>query len=222
MHLSKLTERYSVDGKNVVDVGCGEGEFASALAAKNANVTGIEIDSSKVAHARELHPNGIQFLVGKADNILVEDNSTDLITFMFSMHHVPAQEQGFALEECLRCLKSGGRLHVVEPDIVGPMTTVVKHVEDETEVRTNTQKLLDQLEDKGQFRLIEKTSYDLVRSYRDFDEIVESIVMVDEARASKLPEVRSEMEQTFLEEAEQTEQGNMLSQPCIMHHFEKL
>ena len=118
MHLSKLVELFPLEGKRVIDVGCGEGSFAAAMAAQGATVTGLEIDSAKVTRARRQFSNSAEFLVGKADHLLKNDESTDLITFMFSMHHVPVTEQCAGIDECLRCLKPGGRLHVVEPDIV--------------------------------------------------------------------------------------------------------
>jgi len=46
-----------VAGARVLDVGCGEGRFASALAAAGAQVTGIDVASEPLRRAAERDPS---------------------------------------------------------------------------------------------------------------------------------------------------------------------
>jgi 2-polyprenyl-3-methyl-5-hydroxy-6-metoxy-1,4-benzoquinol methylase len=47
-----------IDGRQVLDAGCGEGYFARALAARGAHVTGIDLSSRLIALARARDPGG--------------------------------------------------------------------------------------------------------------------------------------------------------------------
>jgi trans-aconitate methyltransferase len=46
----------AVPGERVLDLGCGTGELASALAALGIEVCGIDADAAMIAQARALHP----------------------------------------------------------------------------------------------------------------------------------------------------------------------
>lgn len=56
-------------GDRAVDLYCGVGLFASALAARGAQVTGIEVSRPAIAHARLNVPNG-RFHAGRVDRLL--------------------------------------------------------------------------------------------------------------------------------------------------------
>ena len=111
-------------------------------------------------------------------------------------------------------------MHVAEPHIEGAMTSVVSHVEDETAVRTQTQRFLETLPQDFPISLVTKVRYNLDRVYPNFRAVIDSVVMVDEQRKEKLPPVCEAMEETFNAVAKGVDGGYLLSQPCIMHHFE--
>lgn len=219
-HLNHLARSVDLQGLSVVDIGAGDGSFAGSMSDRGAKVTGIEIDSEKVDRANSLHGKKAEFLVGTAETLPLEDNTVDLFTFIFSMHHVPLDLHVQATQELARCLRKGGRVHFVEPDVEGPMTEVVTHVEDETKVRSQTQIFLNLLSETGKFTLLEHYQYDIERTYADFGAVVKSIVMVDPARAARLPAVQEEMENTFHSVSVKTTEGYSLLQPCNLHHFE--
>ena len=107
-HLEELLKLYPLERTHVIDVGSGDGKIAAAMARHGATVTGIEIDKSKVAHATWLHGDVASFLVGRGESIPLDDKCADIITFFFSMHHVPSTLQNAAIEDALRCLRPGG------------------------------------------------------------------------------------------------------------------
>lgn len=47
-----------VEGKSVLDIGCGEGRYARKLANLGAFITGIDPVPAFVRYAKQLHPEG--------------------------------------------------------------------------------------------------------------------------------------------------------------------
>src|SRR5579859_3511605 len=77
-------------GKDIVDVGCGAGALVRELAALGARVTGIEISESQLAAAVARDGDtGARYLVGRAQELPLDDGAADVVVFMRSLHHVP-------------------------------------------------------------------------------------------------------------------------------------
>lgn len=221
-HLDHLTSLIDLDGLAIVDVGAGDGKFARAFAKHGARVTGIEIDDAKVAIAKQAAHPDVRILLGRGEDLPIEDGLADLVCFMFSFHHVPDALQEAALAEAWRVLKPGGRLHVTEPRPGGPMSEVMAPLDDETEVRTKSQARLDRLADQGRFQACSKVDYPIGRATPDFETYLKSLIAVDPRRATKLPEARTQMEAAFARLGVRTDEGILLEQPCVAYHFEKI
>lgn len=221
-HLDHLTSLIDLDGLSVVDVGAGDGKFARAFARRGAEVTGIEIDDAKVEIAKRAAHANVRILLGRGEDLPLDDRSADLACFMFSFHHVPEALQGAALDEAWRVLKPKARLHVVEPRPGGPMSQVLAPLDDETEVRTKSQARLDVLAEKGRFSLRSKIDYAMAFIVPDFEGYVFGMIAVDPRRAVKLPSVKSEMEAAFDRVGKRTDDGIALEEPCVAYHFEKI
>ncbi|MCR9125201.1 MAG: class I SAM-dependent methyltransferase [Rhodobacteraceae bacterium] len=220
-HLERLAGLVDPRGLDVVDVGAGTGAFAAALAGAGARVTGIEVEAEKVARARAAHGAVARFLQGCGEDLPLPDGSADLVCFMFSLHHVPAADQPAALAEAARVLRPGGRLHVVEPDVTGPMTSVVRLIDDETEVREATAAFLDALSAGPAWRADARFGYTLVRSYRDFDALAQSVVLTDPSRAAGFEARRAAMQAQFDRVAVPGADGYTLAQPCTARHLRR-
>lgn len=221
-HLDHLTSLVDLKGLSVVDVGAGDGKFARAFARRGAEVIGIEIDDEKVEIAKLAAHPGVAILLGRGEDLPLDDRSADLVCFMFSFHHVPSALQDRALEEAWRVLRPGGRLHVLEPLPGGPMSEVMQPLDDETEVRTRSQARLDRLADCGRFALLSKTDYAVSYKSANFESYLSDIIAVDPRRAEKLPAVRAGMAATFDRLGKKTEDGVLLEQPCIAYHFKRV
>jgi len=220
-HMSILTGLCALNGLHVLDVGAGSGTFARQLADAGAIVKGIEIEADKVEAARQKSEGRFEVLEGRAESLPVPSGSQDLVCFMFSMHHVPLGLQPKALEEARRVLKDGGRLHVVDPRPFGPMADVVAFVEDETEVRTETQSWLDAIGAEDSFARLAQRDYVLEQRFRDFPALVATVVAVDPARAERLSSVEAEMRAAFDTHGTKGSDGTVnLTQPCVAYHFE--
>ena len=124
----------SVAGLKVVDVGCGEGQVAKALAERGATVVGYD---PFIAPTEWIACGQGRYRLDKAsaDAIPEPDGSADLVLFVFSLHHVPGIQLDGALAEARRLLRPSGRLCVSEPLAEGPTQYVMELYHDETAVR---------------------------------------------------------------------------------------
>lgn len=220
-HLDHLTSLVDLNGSIVVDIGAGDGKFARAFAKRGARVIGIEIDDEKIRIARQAHHPNVEIRLGRGENLPLDDSLVDLACFMFSFHHIPLDLQDRALTEAHRVLGSGGRLHVLEPRPGGPMSEVMRPLDDETLVRTESQARLDRLDGQRAFSLASKVDYEMITRSADFQTYLEGVVAVDPRRAALLPEVRDEMQATFDRLGRKIADGVELPQPCVAYHFQK-
>ncbi len=218
-HVARLMRLTPIADCTVIDVGCGLGALVRALAEQGAVATGVEISAEKVADA-EAHPKvGTErYVVGTGEQLPADDGSADLITYVFSLHHVPVDLQEAALAEAHRVLRPGGRLHMVDPLPEGPSTEVMRPIEDEDEVRRATHARMDRIDGKL-WTLVEKSTYTIDRPYADLDEYLESVVLVDPSRAERLPETKEMLADLFAEWAVRRDGLFWLSQPCVLFHL---
>lgn len=110
----ELHEYSSFSGKNVLDVGCGNGYILSKYATNGANTFGIDITEIGVELSKkrfQLESLQGDFRVADAQNLPYEDNFFDCVCSMGVLHHVPDTKKG--IEEIYRVLKPGGRLIVM-------------------------------------------------------------------------------------------------------------
>lgn len=78
-----------VRGKRVLDLGCGDGRFALALAPLAAAVEGLDQDSESIASAkakarRSALPN-VRFSVGAAQRLPYEDGAFDVVILSWTL-----------------------------------------------------------------------------------------------------------------------------------------
>jgi len=99
-------------GKDVLDVGCGGGILAEAMARAGARVTGIDL-SDKPLRVAELHllESGLAVhyeKISAEEKAQTHPNQFDLVTCMELLEHVP--EPSSTVAACARLAKPGGRV----------------------------------------------------------------------------------------------------------------
>ena len=98
-------------GQRVLDVGCGGGILADAMARKGATVLGIDLSSKslKVAqlHALEAQTNGVEYREVSAEALALEQAGRfDVVTCMEMLEHVP--DPASIVRACATLVKPGG------------------------------------------------------------------------------------------------------------------
>nr|MBP7966166.1 bifunctional 2-polyprenyl-6-hydroxyphenol methylase/3-demethylubiquinol 3-O-methyltransferase UbiG [Burkholderiaceae bacterium] len=98
-------------GQRVLDVGCGGGILADAMARKGADVLGIDLSSKslKVAqlHALEAQTPGVAYREVSAEALAAEQaGSFDVVTCMEMLEHVP--DPASIVRACATLVKPGG------------------------------------------------------------------------------------------------------------------
>ncbi len=101
-------------GERVLDVGCGEGHFASALLNAEAKVVGIDVAAEPLRRAQKRHPGLDLRQVPVAGTWPLADASFDAVWAGEVIEHV-ADTAGW-LSEARRVLHSGGSLLLSTPD----------------------------------------------------------------------------------------------------------
>ncbi|MER7454199.1 class I SAM-dependent methyltransferase [Nocardia beijingensis] len=108
---------------DVIDVGCGPGDFARLLARRAGQVVGVDPAPQMIdyatARSRDL-PN-CRFEVGAAQSLPLPDASADLVVSTFAMHHIDAAQRPAAVAQMFRVLRPGGRLLLADAHPTGPV-----------------------------------------------------------------------------------------------------
>lgn len=102
----------SLEGKQVIDVGCGGGILAESLAQQGANVTGIDLAEKSLSVAK-LHglESGVKVnyeAISAEDIAAREPGRYDVVTCMEMLEHVP--DPGAIVQACATLVKPGGHV----------------------------------------------------------------------------------------------------------------
>jgi SAM-dependent methyltransferase len=192
-----LRRHAELAGRDVLDVGCGQGRLVRELTALGARVTGIEISEQQLAAAWAADDEGgARYLVGRAEAIPLADGSFDLVVFRASLHHVPIAQMLAALREARRVLRPGGQVYAAEPLASGDFYALVSVVDNEDEVRDAAQRALAQADAAG-LAHVATEEYELEALVGGLDTLRRRMVAVDPARAERFDARRDELERRF-------------------------
>jgi ubiquinone/menaquinone biosynthesis C-methylase UbiE len=100
----------------VLDVGCGPGAAVRAAAGSVARAVGVDRSEPMIAIARRRSEGfaNAEFVAAGAEELPFPDATFDRVWTIHAFHHWEDRSRGIA--ECLRVLKPGGRLLIVESD----------------------------------------------------------------------------------------------------------
>jgi ubiquinone/menaquinone biosynthesis C-methylase UbiE len=117
-----------VEGKKILDLGCGAGETSVYFALRGAQVTAVDISPEMIAVAKRLadrHGVKIEALTSVAEKMPFPDGAFDLVFGNGVLHHVDLIP---ALKEIKRVLKPGGLAAFIEPLKHNPVIGVYRHL----------------------------------------------------------------------------------------------
>jgi SAM-dependent methyltransferase len=187
-----------VHGRDVLDVGCGEGGLARRLAQAGARVVGIDPLPGALERARLQSPSDPwpQYAEGSGEALGFAGASFDVVIFFNSLHHVPVESMDDALAEAARVLRPGGVLYVQEPLPEGPAYELLRAVRDETRARAAAQEALARALE-GRFVALARRASVLTMHHPDFDAMRARAISVDPARAATFKEREADLRTAF-------------------------
>lgn len=106
-----------LEGKSLLEVGCGLGAITVLLARSGAHVTALDLSEESVAVARErVRISGLEdrvtFVITEGEALPFADNTFDLAFGKAVLHHIEPKQ---GARELARVLKPGGRAAFSEP-----------------------------------------------------------------------------------------------------------
>lgn len=114
LRLAFIKERTRLAGARALDVGCGGGILAEAMAREGANVLGIDLAQAalQVAQLHALESGAqLEYRLASSEELASAAHETfDIVTCMEMLEHVPEPDR--VLADIARLLRPGGQLFV--------------------------------------------------------------------------------------------------------------
>lgn len=180
-----LAATIDLQGRTVVDIGCGDGALVRALREAGAEALGVDID---VTRANAIDPDG-RYLRGSAQDLPLEDRSVDVATLLRSLHHVPDPSSAFPeLKRVVREL-----VYVAEPLATGAFFELLRRVDDETEARAQAQRAIA----KSGFSRVDTFEYEVTMQLDRLEQARDRMLAADPTRAERYAAVEDELRARF-------------------------
>lgn len=122
-------------GKDVLEIGCGDGRLTAWLTGKPKHLTAIEPDGARAETARK-NVAGADFFVCSGERLAFSAATFDIVLFSLSLHH---QDSRVALQEASRVLRDDGSVLVLEPLNDGGIEQVCKVIHNEDREKREAQ-----------------------------------------------------------------------------------
>ena len=124
--LDALQTKLEAEAK-VLDLCCGSGEAAAPWLDAGFQVTGLDVSPLALELAEKRHP-GMQRVEGLAEDPPLDNGSFDAIQLSVALHEFPRPAREQVLQSCLRILKPGGWLVLVDLHPAGPWLQIPQQI----------------------------------------------------------------------------------------------
>lgn len=140
--LSRMEREHGgLEGRRLLDVGCGLGESSTYFALRGAEVTATDISAGMLEATRRVarsHGVSVHTELCPAGSLPCEDASFDVVYVANTIHHL--QDRDRFLDEVHRVLRPGGWFYSWDPLAYNPLINIYRRIA--TEVRTEDERPL--------------------------------------------------------------------------------
>ena len=123
--------KHKLNGKIIVDIGCGSGRYASLVAPFSKKYTGLDISKKqiKIAEQKTSKIKNVYFIHCSAENIPLKSEIADVVLSTWTISTIKGlRRKTKALKEAERILKKSGQIYLVENDYLGEFEEMRKHI----------------------------------------------------------------------------------------------
>lgn len=101
-------------GRDLLEVGCGTGEFLMAARSAGHQVVGLDLSAEAVDYVRERHPN-LDVRCDTLDSVTLPPESVDVVAAFHVLEHVP--DPIGLLKQMREVLRAGGLVYIRVPNL---------------------------------------------------------------------------------------------------------
>ncbi len=163
----------------VIELGCGRAEHTRAIAKAypRARITAFEVDKIQFdLNTAAANPPNLKFNYGGAEAIDAPNNSADIVLMFKSLHHVPRETMGRAMQEVARVLRPGGFAYISEPVFAGEFNEIMRIFNNEEQVRIAAFDAIRRVVESGALELVAQRFFLTPVCFRDFAEFESKII----------------------------------------------
>jgi len=195
-----MEEVLPFDGADVLELGCGRARWTRTLAERFPvnSVTATEVD--RIQHEKNLQITDlprVQFVYGGAEDIHLDNESTDIVIMLKSLHHVPVPLMDKALQEIHRVLRPGGLAYISEPVYAGEFNDILRLFNDEKEVRQAAFDTIKEAVRRGDFDLKQEIFFQSKSEFGTFAEFEDRILFPSHSDHSIDETLHEQVRQAF-------------------------
>ena len=219
-HTEVIAEALKPRGRQILEIGCGDGVLLAWLRREGAAAIGLESDRAQLRRAASrVGPDALVAGLGQA--LPIATAALDAVLYFNSFHHLPPLLLHEGLVEAARVLRPQGDLLVIEPLATGDYFELMRPIEDETEMRAAAERALAKAPALG-FRSRSRLDYPSLVRRASAVATLEALVAADPRRKAALVAAGPAVEAAFARLGEPAaDGGRSFVQPMRLHHLER-
>lgn len=165
-----------LQGKEILEIGCGNGRLTFEIAKIAKSITGLDIDENRIETARERREENynINFIVGSGDSLgNMEGDSFDVVFYSLSFHHVPINSHLKSLQEAKRVVRKNGSIILYEPIIEGQLQQLFLLFEEEKKELLTVYETVKRAKELGIIQDAKQHKISIRRYFDSLEELVD-------------------------------------------------
>jgi O-antigen chain-terminating methyltransferase len=142
------------DGKPVLDLGCGRGEWLQFMRELDIPASGVDLNTAQISEAREAGLD-VQKMDARTALMQASDDSLSVISAHHLIEHIPFSDVAWIAREALRVLAPGGVLIFETPNPRNVLVGATSFHNDPTHLRPLTDPVLSVLFETAGYHPVE-------------------------------------------------------------------